>query len=199
VIDLTVITVSMPGREAILEEAIASVQAQTLRPAAHLVRIAPPVGRPHQSQLAKERNVLIRQVQTEWIACLDDDDLFYPHHLEAIAPALEDADIVYTFGDGAQQGDVNAASPDQQLAGLERSNYIPYCAAMRTSLVREVGLYGEDFDFERKVFPATGLHSEDWDLWVRLLRQGARLRCVPEITWQYRMGPHSLTYSWDKP
>jgi len=36
------------------------------------------------------------------------------------------------------------------------------------------------------------VHNEDHDLWVRALDAGARFRCIPEVTWTYRLGdwPH---------
>jgi hypothetical protein len=50
---------------------------------------------------------------------------------------------------------------------------------VRVSLWRELGGYRD-------------VHNEDHDLWVRALDAGARFRCIPEVTWTYRLGdwPH---------
>ena len=44
----------------------------------------------------------------------------------------------------------------------------------------------------------TGVAWEDWDLWIRLARAGARFRTVPVKTWEYRLGKWSpATWSQD--
>ena len=193
--DLTVITVSMPQRVAMLGEAVASVAEQTLPPSAHLIRIAPPVGEPNPCQLALEVNSLLAHVVTEWVAVIEDDDLWYPNHLERVATAC-DADVVYTFGKNASQTDSNRWTPDELATRLFGGNFVPYNAAIKTHVLREVGGWGGEFDWERRVFTETGKWAPDWDLWVRVSRTGARFRCVPEVTWEYRQGPQSITRTW---
>jgi hypothetical protein len=36
-------------------------------------------------------------VQTPWVAVLNDDDSWLPHHVETVLPHLHDADVVYTY------------------------------------------------------------------------------------------------------
>ena len=60
-IDVTVTTASMPGREGLLADAMASVRAQTVAPAAHLIRVqAPPDGQMAPAHLSHQRNELLR-------------------------------------------------------------------------------------------------------------------------------------------
>ena len=196
--DVTVITVSMPGREHLLAEATESVRNQVLPPAAHLVRVEPPVGEPNPVQLGIERNHLLSDVATTWVACLDDDDLYYQHHLALLMPnATDDVDVLYSYGVGACQLNCNTWDQPEILRHLMGSNFLPYCAWMRMSLLEEAGGYCTGYyDVPKRRFTETGACAEDWDLWIRLSRLGARFRCVPFATWEYRQGPQSVTYSW---
>jgi len=76
-VDVTVITPTVPGREKLLEECIESVRKQTLQPVAHLVLMDKDKEGP-----AVIRNRLLKQVETEWVAFLDDDDLLMPNHFD---------------------------------------------------------------------------------------------------------------------
>lgn len=163
---LTVITPTIPGREEDLVECRASVAAQTVPAADHIV-ICDVKG----SSLAGTRNRLIEQVETEWYLALDDDDIIYPTYVEKVTPYFADADIVYTWCDK------NFDYPTDLLfdgEALRQRNVIPATACVRTELLREVGGY------------PTGVAHEDWGLWLKMLDVGARFVCVPERLWSYR-------------
>lgn len=193
---ITVTTASVPGREQLLAEAIASVNAQTSRPFAHLVRVQePPGGQLSPLHLASQRNALLDAVETEWLAVLDDDDVYLPHHFETIAPHLDDADVVYTFArvGCVSRYDTNDVTTADLVARLRQGNCIPSNAAVRAETVRDVGGWSADgFDFDRRRYISTNATWEDWDMWLRLARAGATFRCVPNETWDYRSG------DWDK-
>ena len=188
--NVTVITPTMPGREEVLAEARASVEAQTLAPVDHLIRCrAPASGIPNAVDDAEQRNALLSQVETEWFAQLDDDDRYYPHHLATIAPALNDVDVVYTFSTTPEVARVDVTYwPQMALVQILRGfNCIPYCAAIRCEVVRSVGGWGGPFDHERGIYTNTGATADDWDLWIRLAEAGVRFRCLPIETWWYRI------------
>jgi hypothetical protein len=186
---ITVITPTMPGREAMLAEACASVDGQTLAPYAHLVRCRAPRGAPNAVDDAEQRNALLAQVETEWLAQLDDDDLYFPHHLATIAPALDGADVVYTFSTTPEvaREDVTDWATADLVDVLRVGNCLPYCAAIRCEVLRGIGGWGGLFDRDCGVYIATGATADDWDLWIRLAEAGARFRCVPVETWWYRV------------
>lgn len=136
------------------------------------------------------RNEGIAHASADWLLFLDADDLLAPEHLERIAAALKGGDH-----DGALCGWVRFA-PDgrrgpEQLP--EEGDLFPvlacYCApaihscVIRRSLVEEVGR----FDPSLRT-------CEDWDLWQRLARAGARFARVPEILALYRMVPESASH-----
>lgn len=176
-IDLTVITATIPGRAQMLAEVAQALDAQIERPE-WLIEVDHdgdgPV--PHLNRLAE-------RVDTEWLFRLDDDDLVDPHHFATLAPHLtDDYDIVYTWPRIDPPNDdftVDGLQIILPLATLPERNFIASAAAIRTSLWRDLG----------------GLRSvaeEDHDFWVRAWEAGARFRCLPEVTWTYRLGdwPH---------
>lgn len=169
---ITALTPTVEGRERLLEQCRASVTAAGLQ---HLVRLDVERRGP-----AAIRNELAAQVDTEWLLCLDDDDLLLSHYLEVVAPELETADVVYTswYLTGApdpQPYDVFDADV------LRVQNFIPVTACIRTSLFRQVGGFRTDVPIE------------DHDLWLRLLDAGARFTYVPVVCWRYRRQPGSRT------
>ncbi len=169
--NITVITPTVWGREALLEECLASVAS---------------LGLPHLVQLDRAgegpvvvRNSLIGQVDTEWTLFLDDDDLLFPNYLKAVAPLLPDADVVYTAWQLSGAIDpVPLPTFDADL--LRQRNFIPVTACVRTSALRAVG-----------GFPDVEL--EDHALWLSLLDAGYRFRYTPVIAWHYRRFPGSRT------
>lgn len=168
---ITVVTPTLPGREALLAECEDSVKAAGLP---HLIKVdhkreGPPV----------VRNRLVELVTTPWVLFLDDDDLLYPHYYETVWPYLDEADVVYTAWDlsGAQDPHPHAWF-DSAL--LRTRNFIPVTACVRVRKFRAV----EGFD---------DTANEDHALWLKLLDRGARFSFVPEKCWHYRRRTGSRT------
>lgn len=192
-ISVAVLTPSLPERAPMLTEAVASVNAQTLRPSAHLVGI-------DHSRIGIGRmlNQLAAGAEAEWLARLDDDDLLDSTHLEVLASKAEKADIVYSWcrilpyspgQDVAFPAVVGPSGwiPNQSFEAdqLRSRNYIPATTLIRTSLWAELGgwrLAGYGVGDS----PRGPEGTEDWDFWLRALDVGARFACVPEVTWTYR-------------
>src|SRR5208337_2611619 len=96
---IAVITPHKPGRESLLIECIASVRVQTV-PHSHFIetdslRLGPSI----------LRNAMVNAlpVEYDWIAFLDDDDLFLPNHLATLSAVSENADVVYSSCQSASQ------------------------------------------------------------------------------------------------
>lgn len=168
---------TIPGRERLLAEAVASVRAQT-HPCGLEVELDE-----HLDGPAVARNAAAERSTSEWLAFLDDDDLWLPHHVATLLDHSEGADVVYPSCElvGEHNGlDVNL---DFDPERLQWGNYIPITALVRRSAFEHVG----GFD------PAEKL--EDWGLWLRLLWAGARFRHVPVVTWQYRWHGAQRTFA----
>ena len=166
---ISVITASLPTRGAMLAECVASVGAQTLRPAEHLIgvdhaRLGP----------ANVRSRLLDAATGDWIAVVDDDDLLYPEHLATLAAASEGMDVIYSYCEveGRDWSPNRGFDPDV----LRYSNYIPITTLIRGDLARLLNGWRSD--------AVNGW--EDWDFWLRAMDAGARFTCVPRVTWRYR-------------
>jgi succinoglycan biosynthesis protein ExoO len=143
-------------------------------------------------------NQLAAGVDAEWLARLDDDDLFKPNHLELLSSGVENADVVYTWcevvpraGNGHAPALPAVLGPDGWIPNhdfdasrLRERNYIPATTLIRKSLWEQLGGW---------LLPGWGIGEsprepefEDWDFWLRALDAGARFLCIPEVTWTYR-------------
>jgi GT2 family glycosyltransferase len=192
---ITVAIPSIPPRENYLKRAIASVMAQTLLPD-HISVAVDDRG----EGAPATRNRAWRAYDSEWVAFLDDDDELLPHHLEHLVQVADEtgADMVYPWhtiigpwgeplGDflgaqgipfdpvplfGGDPATIDADDFDPNNAGQAR-NYIPITNLVRRSLLVEVGGF----------WARPGEAFEDWRLWRRLVKAGAKIVHTPEITW----------------
>lgn len=166
---VTVITATMPGREALLAEAMASVVEQTLAPADHLITVDYV-----RRGGARPRNLLAAAVATPWLATLDDDDKLYPQHLERLMAVADEADVVYSWCDTSGPDPWTAYNLPFAPEMLRRQSIVSHVALVRTELALDVGGWDEGAAW-------------DWRFWVKALDAGARFVQVPEVTWIYRL------------
>jgi glycosyltransferase involved in cell wall biosynthesis len=175
---IAVITPSLPERAQLLEECKASVINQTRPADLHLVSVDK-----NRVGLVTMRNNMVASLPLEydWLAFLDDDDIFLPRHLEILAAVAEEtqADIIYPDCD--VEGFVKNFQPRRfDHSALLQDNYIPVTVLMRRSLFDNLG-----------GFRHTGF-VEDWDLWKRAAEQKAKFVFAPATTWVYRRQPDGL-------
>jgi glycosyltransferase involved in cell wall biosynthesis len=120
---------------------------------------------------AAARNTGIAAADQPWLALLDSDDEWLPHHLETLWE-LRDAHVVVS-GTAIQPGSNRLYGPAFRRAAVLRSpaaliwpdNVIPASGALvRTDVVRAVG-----------GFDTTLRYAEDFDLWLRVLERGTGL------------------------
>ena len=189
------VTVVIPTRDrpALLADALASVADQDHRPTRTLVvddgsvaSLAVTTGDAIEvvhatgGGVSAARNRGLERVATEWVAFLDDDDLWAPAKLARQLAAAPGADFVWcavAVVDDRRRpvGVVPAADPAALLPRLVRTNAIgsPSAVLARTELVRAVGGFDEQLAL-----------LADWDLWLRLATAG-RGAASPEILAAY--------------
>ena len=142
------------------------------------------------------RNHGVSLATTDWIAFVDQDDVWLPNHLEEMAQAIQrrtDADLCYS---GRRElvhdqggGEPHLSEPvklpgEDALASvmIDRCPFQPSSTAVRRSTLLRVGGWNSAFD-----------SVEDWDLWLRLLGEGSRAVYTGKVTMHYRIHPGAAT------
>jgi LmbE family N-acetylglucosaminyl deacetylase/glycosyltransferase involved in cell wall biosynthesis len=133
-------------------------------------------------------NAGVNAATNAYVVFLDDDDLFYPEHLETLAKAAQSSSHAGWYSDAVsaflRPGESGAYETHARLRLFEQDydrelllidNYIPLPALL---VARETFLAAGGFD------PAFDLF-EDWDFMIRLSQRGRLLR-VPRVTCEIR-------------
>jgi len=158
-------------------------------------RLAALAGRPRVSVvrssnrgLSAARNLGIAHASGEYICALDADDRLRPAWLER-ATALLNADPELAFVSHWVQafGDRSFTwTPVRcDLAALLDCNVVNGAALFRRSLIQRVGGFDESM--------REG--CEDWEFWIRVTEQGHIGAIVPELLYDYRQRPDSMSRS----
>jgi glycosyltransferase involved in cell wall biosynthesis len=133
---------------------------------------------------AASRNRGIGASGGAFIAYLDDDDEWYPHHLSIDRRILLENDFIYS---GSVLADEKGVRPwyDSAFswAKLAQWNFIPTpCVVHSRSLIERRGGWREDLPC-----------LQDWELWCRLLLSARKVHRRDERTAVIHMSPGSIT------
>jgi glycosyltransferase involved in cell wall biosynthesis len=145
---------------------------------------------------AAARNTAIRAAQGEFLAFLDADDSWEPTYLaEQIAAMTRDGGLDAIYCGALMMGQPEAdrqtlmeSAPARDLvtcASLLREGYTVFLSGVvaRRQTVLDAGLFDERF-----------VHGEDFDLWLRMLKAGARMGFQRRVLLNRRLHAASLSY-----
>lgn len=140
------------------------------------------------------RNVAIRASRSPFIAQLDPDDLWEPEYLAVQIETIErdpSIDVLYpnalVFGDMPEAGrEFMEVAPSEGEVTFEslimQQCTVMTCVTARREMVLRAGLYDESLNC-----------SEDFDLWLRIVKAGGRIHYHRRVLVRYRRHRGSLS------
>jgi glycosyltransferase involved in cell wall biosynthesis len=154
--------------------------------------------------LGGARNTGIRASESEYIGLLDADDEWSPEFLKKMVFQMTCASnvaVVYCYAQGIDSEERYlpqifggpVISPEKVYHTILRANFlIPSTILMRRSVICSVGLFEQN---NRMIHGC-----EDWDLWLRILRNNPEyiFAGVPECLVRYRLHKNSLSVNTGK-
>lgn len=196
-IPVTVVIPTIPPRVngPLLTQAVDSVRAQTYAPSGGISCALDVLKR----GAAATRQRALDAVTTEYVAFLDDDDYWYPHHLETLWGLVErGADYAWSWFDGNNPFPMHRG----RQMNINEPHHTTMTVLVRTEVALHAGFFqespmhqdwsGEDWQFElRCIARLRELHGDD----------GATKRMLgsAEATWFYRVhsgNTSGLTTRW---
>ena len=172
---IAAIMVSLPERHDLLVEALGSVHRQTRAPDDTVIGIDP-----RRYGEVANFNRLIASTDCEWVALLDDDDIWLPEHLAVCEKYMDEADVIVSRYDLIGRP-WNTIEPwHENFEDLRWTNWIgsPSMVVARRSLMEFVN-------------PDQQYRWVDHSTYNSLLDKGARFVDTRTVTTQYRFGPWS--------
>ncbi len=138
---------------------------------------------------AAARNAAIERARGDWVAFLDDDDIWAPGKLGAQLSAAQQGGHSLSYTTRIEIDDEmavintrHAPNPDGLERRLLSNNVIgsPTSVMVRRDLLQRIGT------FDQRLPPL-----EDWDLWIRAAAEGTAAAC-DEVLIAYRFHPQNL-------
>lgn len=127
-------------------------------------------------------NDCLAMARGEFVVLFDHDDVMEPHALSAIDACLREddtIDLVYSDADKLDALGQQIApfrKPDWSPERFRSQNFLIHVAAIRHSVVEEVGGFRAGFD-----------GSQDYDLLLRASERARRIHHIPEILYHWRI------------
>jgi len=146
--------------------------------------------------VAAARNSGIRKSRGEFLAFLDGDDIWYPNYLEEQLTLIDKKKCDFVYSDALLFHRVNRTdekfserAPSDKRVTTESliaatANVLTSGTLIKRSRVLECGMFDENL-------PKIG--TEDFDLWFRLARSGAKIERNDKVLLKYRIRSESLS------
>lgn len=182
---ITVVIPTIPQRTAMRRTALDSVDNQLL-PADAVIVVMDNAG--EGACITRTRG--LNMVTTEWVAWLDDDDEFYPTHLQALMMHAETtgADMVFPWFDVGGGGSDPFPGNESREFDVENPHQTTITFLVRTEAAKAVGGFTSDLDIDMEDpgVDAQGHRAgEDLRFVIRLARAGYKISHLNQRTWKW--------------
>lgn len=130
---------------------------------------------------AATRQRALDMAGTEWVAFLDADDRWYPHHLRTLHALADErhADYCYAWFDGNVIGEWERTHRGRQMSSdPAQAHHTTMTVLVRTDLAQQVG-------FRPHPDAPPTWTGEDWLFTLHCLNRGAVFAGTPDVTWHY--------------
>lgn len=153
---------------------------------------------PENKGIVNALNFLLKQAKGEFIARIDADDIWYKDKLEKQLAATNGktknvfiacfARLIDDKGNPFPTKFKQYSDCNDIKKYLPNSNFIIHSSVLISKDVFEkVGKYRDKY-----------LHTEDYDLWLRILSKGIKIINLPEILLDYRVSVYSVNFRFRK-
>ncbi|MFD4635244.1 glycosyltransferase family 2 protein [Streptomyces sp. NPDC058284] len=138
---------------------------------------------PEHGGVSRARNEGVNRASGEYVAFLDDDDLFTPTHLETAHKALVSEPVDFVYLGALVSGQRLSGLPDDMSGATLKAydfddDFLLVANYIHTGSVVVRSFRGAGVRFDESL-----THCEDWDMWLTLRRRlGYRVRFVDEVT-----------------
>lgn len=141
----------------------------------------------YPKERSASRNAGIRIARGKYIGYLDDDDLYYPNHIQTLVEFLENSEYEVAYTDATK---ADQEKQDGKYVTIKRSvpysydfdpdllmvnNYIPIlCIMHERGCLEQTGLFDETLDTH-----------EDWDLWIKMCLKFGSFYHIKQTTCEF--------------
>lgn len=133
---------------------------------------------------AETRHAGLMKVTTDWVAFLDSDDKFYPHHLDSLLTKALQEGADFVFSHPVTWGGINPFEADfGKPWDNDNPRHTTITTLVRTELAQEIGF----LDYNKPRRGEFGVSDEDWRFTMGCLNAGAKIVHCPERTWLWSM------------
>jgi glycosyltransferase involved in cell wall biosynthesis len=140
------------------------------------------------------RNAGIRAARGELVALLDADDLWDPEHLQVqVSMMAVDPTIDVLYGDAALFGDPLSQGTFMQLVPSEGDVTFEALVRGRCTVLTSSVVARRDTMLNTGLFDTSVIGSEDFDLWLRILKNGGRIAYHRRVLVRRRLHRGSLS------
>jgi len=137
----------------------------------------------------RPRNIGIMLARSNYLAFLDDDNVYLPNHLELMYEAIKDDKYDMVYGDRVYKSNnpketkfMGRMSFDFNMKKLNKGNYIDISDVMISmQMMNKIGFF--DINWNRKA---------DWLFVYKVGKNGARVKHIPEILTEYWWGEDNI-------